>query len=476
MVHRRLACLLALGLIALAPAVRGARAAPLPPPTGRIDRMVVDLSGRLGPALEGRRVPALRLLLQVRLPPGRYATGLARLARVAAGLLETRISALGFRQVQLASPLASERSLLARAVRERFDLALRVELLEAGGLLHLRGRLYQARRVLWARLRGATPRLISSLHTSSPVSSEIAAYLSRPARPETISCTGSWTPLGDQPYWGVALGDVDGDGRVELVLLSETRIWVRRWSPVYRRFDTVARSSLAGPPAAVRTRFPLASLALLDLDGDRRLDVLARTSRLSSGAAYTLRAGRLQVLRRLDGYPVGGLRIATRLHTVVLLPAAGRAELQGRSLTLSPPLRTRILLPRRLHRVHLARSRRSKGWWIGAVDAASHLSIFSLPRGRRIATVSPVGAAFALGDLTGDGTLEAVTTEPSRFGARDALTLRRLPSGRPICRVKDFPGSVTAVAVGDVRLDGRAYGVAAIWNPETRKSHLLIVR
>ena len=66
--------ILVMGLCVVLPA-RPARSAPA---SGSLDRLATDFAGKLGPALEGRRVPHIALLLQVRQPPGIFRTGRPR--------------------------------------------------------------------------------------------------------------------------------------------------------------------------------------------------------------------------------------------------------------------------------------------------------------------------------------------------------------------------------------------------------------
>lgn len=493
----------------LAPA--HARAGGLPPPAGRLDRLAVDFAGRLGPALEGRRIPSLSVLAQLRLPPGHYSTGLHRLVRVATGLVATRLRALRFRKVTFAPAHMPAATVRRKGRTGGYALTLLMTLREAGGRLHLRGELWSSQLSLWGRLKGRQGRLLTHLHTSTPLDAELRSYLRRPTRPATVSCSGRWTPMGKQPLWGAALGDVDGDGRTELVLLERAHVRVLRWSTVYRRFDPVARVALGGARAATSPRFPLASLALADLDGDRRQDILARSSARAVGSIISFRGGAFTVRRQVDGYPVGAPRLRGRRRLAVLFPLSGRAELKGRSLTFQPAYSLPFKLPSVVHGVRFATTRsgvapgraasrspspsgspakarasargsarrrapRPPRPLVAVLDRRGRLAIRRVADGRLIHRVEGAGAAFALGDLTGDGRPEVITTDVKRFGSSDALVVRRLGTATPLCQVAGFEGSVTALATGDVRLDGRPRVVATVWNERKQRSYLLVVR
>lgn len=439
----------------------------------------MDFAGRLGPALEGRRIPGLTLLVQVRLPPGLYSVGLQRLAGITRQLLATRLRALQFRKVTFAAALDDEARVLARARAHGYPLTLLTTLSESGGRLHLSGRLWDTKVSLWGRLKGRGGRLLTHLHVSAPLDAELRSYLMRPSSPKAFACLGTWTPLGTEAVWGAALGDVDGDGRTELVLLLRDRLVIQRWSTVYRRFDAVATVKLSGAAAAVRPRHALASLALADLDGDRRLDILVRSWARAEGHVVTYKGGRFTEQRRVDGYPVGALRLAGRVRLVTILPLAGRAEWNGRSLSFQPAFRARFRLPAVVHALGFGQVRRPRTKpidLVGSVDRKGRLTVQRVGDGRVLQRVARSGVAFALEDLTDDGRPEVITTTARRFGSRDGIVVRKLGGKAAVCRVAGFAGSVTALSAGDVYLDGRARIVAAVWNEEKRRSYLLVVR
>lgn len=451
----------------------------LPPPQGEVDRLAVDLAGRLGPALEGRRIPGISLLVQVRQPPGIFSTGHQRLVEVIEPLVRSRLGALGFRRLSALPPQLPESPALARGVRERFELTLLVELVEVQGHLHLRGRLFDTDVTLWGRLKGARSRMLTHLHVSAPLSGELRSYLHPMAPASALQCAGAWTDLGTVPFWAAALGDVDGDGRSELVLLGGNTLWVQRWSTVYGRFDTLQRMALAGPQARVRPRFPLASLVLTDLDGDRRLDILARTSERDSATTVSFRGGRFVEGRRLDGYPVGVTQVAGKSRVALAVPLVGRAEWNGRAVTLWPPARWRPSLPPVIHGMRVLPGPMVAGKasdLVATVDREARLRVARVSDGGLLHQADQVGAVLALGDLTGNGQPEVVTTTAQQFGTGDALSIHAMGRRAPLCMVKGFEGSVTALAVGDIRTDGTPRVVAVVWNERLGRSHLLVVR
>ncbi len=160
-------------------------------------------------------------------------------------------------------------------------------------------------------------------------------------------------------------------------------------------------------------------------------------------------------------------------------PLTGRAEYSGRGLGWKPRVRVRMLMPRVFHNFKLAPLgplRPKSGYVYGVVDSASKLTLRRLPGGQLQQRLNGVGRAFALGDLDGDGRPEVVTTTVRSFGSSDAISVRRLGKGARLCRVAGFEGSVTAIAVGNVYLDGSARVASVVWNARRRRSYLLVTR
>jgi MarR-like DNA-binding transcriptional regulator SgrR of sgrS sRNA len=373
--------------------MRAATGAPLPPASGSLDRLALDFAGKLGPALEGRRVPTLRILIQLRQPPGAFSTGQQQLAR----------------------------------------LTLLVQMVISGGRLHLRARLYDTDVTIWGRLKQRRARLLTHLAVSRRVDAAIRSYLGRPAGKTTLTCTGKWRLLGKHVYWGVALGDVDGDARTELVLLRKDAVEIRRWNKVYQRFDLVATVPFTGPLASVRPRFIMGSVTVGDLDGDRKADILARISERRTAVQISYQGGRFSIRRHFGGYPLAIARLGGKTSVAIGYPLTGRAEYSGRGLGWKPRVRARMLMPMVFHNFKVApwRTPRSKSGYVYAVvDSGSKLTLRRLPGGRLLQRLNGVGRAFAVGDLDGDGRPEVVTTTVRSFGSSDAISVRRLGKRR----------------------------------------------
>jgi hypothetical protein len=459
--------------------VRSADGAPLPPASGGLDRLALDFVGKVGPALEGRRVTTLRIGFQMRQPPGVFSTGQQQLVRVLSGLVATRLRGLKFRQLKILPSHLDSGTALARGLGGRCALTLLAQVVVTGGRLHLRARLFDTDVTLWGRLKKRRARLLTHLAVSRRVDAAIRSYLGRPAGKTTLTCTGKWRLLGKQAFWGVALGDVDGDARTELILLGAGAVEIRRWNKVYKRFDHVATVPFTSPLASVRPRFIMGSVIVGARDGNREADILARISERRMAVQIRYKGGRFSIRRRFGGYPMAMATMGGKKTLAIGYPLTGRAEYSGRGLGWKPRVRARMIMPRVFHNFKLATygsGGRKSGYVYGVVDSRSKLTLRRLPGGQLLQRLNGVGRAFALGDLDGDGRPEVVTSTVRSFGSSDAISVRRLGKRARLCRVAGFEGSVTAMAVGDVYLDGRARVASVVWNARRRRSYLLVTR
>lgn len=166
------------------------------------------------------------------------------------------------------------------------------------------------------------------------------------ARWEPFS-SGLPSPTAGGVYRALALGDVDGDGRVDLVttnMIDGVEVYVQTAEGGWRRASSPALSSLAGGATAV---------ALGDLDGDGHLDLVVggrRTRSESAGVFVFLGNGKAEwreVRTGLpsDGYPfvwgitVGDVNRDGALDVVVAtgFTAEPHPTRSGRASRIQPP-------------------------------------------------------------------------------------------------------------------------------------------
>jgi hypothetical protein len=350
------------------------------------------------------------------------------------------------------------------AARTRGDRCLvRVRLSLAAGLLHARGDALGTWVNFWSGARPSRPaRPAMALQVSAPADAHalslVATTLAAGSPPkDATELRLEGAVFARLPTWTAAIagGDLDGDGRAEVVALTDQGVFA--FSPQGR---LIARREPRGlPEAPARVREPVGALSVAPPG-----KVAYASGRWARGEELALDTGGVgfRVLRELSAVPAAS--IGPRLLLATARPGEN---------TLGPPAR-----------------------WVEPEGAASPLSIsrpfltasaFAGPAGAELLLVYPdgraswtrpgdgarsvevlgVGAGAALVDLDGDGQAELVASGPELRPQPDVLRALAAPKagGEPEerWRVEVPYGRVLQVAAADLDGDGAQEVLAAVW-------------
>jgi hypothetical protein len=355
-----------------------------------------------------------------------------------AELLVARLRAAGVRSAARGS------GDVAWARAAGYERLLRVDLDVSGGRLRANGNLLALSSSPWL----SDVEMRAHLYAETPLDAELRAFLPAAATP-----AGRWqargVPVGDVAVLALDIGDVDGDGRAEVVAATAAEVLVWAWDGA--RFVERRRVPFAQRLAAQR---PRADVATVTVEGGA---IVAHASPFADGVRL---AGATTTAARAYSFP--GLTAACELAPGVDWFLAG-------SCSGAAGLPERFWVAAGLR----GGARPVKA----AIDAAGTLWVQLGP-----APVTPmaplslhgVGAQLALVALD-RGELVA-TSEPVAPGEADAIVVRALQAGLPVVhRVDRLPGGVRALGAGDVDGDGRAEIVAAVRDDVARRTELWIV-
>ncbi|TSC23684.1 VCBS repeat-containing protein [Corallococcus sp. Z5C101001] len=294
---------------------------------------------------------------------------------------------------------------------------------------------------------------VLALASVAPQGTGVTGTGPQPRRP--VRLLGAVFARLEAPLGALASGDLDGDGRDEVAVLTEHEVVVFAADG-----RVLARRELEGAPSAAVTREPFGALAVLA--GPPRL--AAWSTRLARGEVLVLdRAkGVLRPSGTLDAAPLGSAeRGAFVPGQTVFAPELRLAD--GRGLTVPAPFGTASFAPPRMLFVH----------------ADGTAALYARPTSAP-ARLSGLGAGSALADLDGDGVPELLTTSPQLQPAPDTLRVLSLTPDAPMAHEPLWQGALPSgralfVVTADLDGDKRREVIVGSWKPDGT-SELFLLR
>ncbi|SET64173.1 FG-GAP repeat domain-containing protein [Stigmatella erecta] len=377
-------------------------------------------------------------------------------------LLASRLAALELGPMVLEAPSPEEAEALARDQGARALVRLTLSLQE--GALHARGDVLGTWANFWSGRTPTRPASPAAALTRS-VEADAGTLALLSVVPPPSSGSGSVMPLApvsgsrqvrlmgavlvqlEQPPAALAAGDLDGDGRDEVAVLTHRAVSVYAGDG-----RLLARRELEGIPlSSTPPREPFGVVA-----------VLPQPPRLAAWSAHFAH-GEVLVLDRAQGAlrPIGPLDTAP-------LGANERASFTPGRTTFAPEVR-----------VGEGQLLSVPAPFVSASLAASQLLFVHPDGGGSLyprATTPPIrmqglGAGSALGDLDGDGRPELITTSPLLFPNPDFVRVHALTGDDPTAHSplwqSTLPvGRALQVVTADLDLDHRREVLVGLWLPD----------
>ncbi len=393
---------LLLSTLAAAPAPAPAPAAP--PSVARLAQLLTEEVRALKPE------PPVALHLSSASPELKRAVGTLLAASLAA-------AELGPVVLEAPSPEAAETVAREQGARSLVRLTLSV----SGGELRASGDVLGTWVNFWAGRTPSRPPApaaavvraveadagVLALAAVSPQQLMSSAPLPTLSGPRPVRLMGAALVRLEAPPTGLAAGDLDGDGKDEVAVLTERAVSVFGGDG-----QLLARRELEGLPLnPTPPREPFGMVAIVP----QPARLAAWSTRYSHGEVllFDRAKGTLRPIGPLDTAPIGAFeRAAFTPGQTTFTPEVRLGE--GRLLSVPAPFTSASVVPPRMLFVH--------------PDGSA--SLYPRPTTPPV-RIQGLGAGSALGDLDGDGTPELIATAPQLFPAPETVRVYTLTGDDP---------------------------------------------
>lgn len=327
-----------------------------------------------------------------------------------------------------------------------YELLLWLEVTEEQNHVIIRGTLYDTEHHVWREVVEPEQHVVGEVFARARVNAELRRYLGAlPRQPLAMASVA----LGARLYLSLAVADLDGDDRNELVLLSPRTVEIWRLGAAEATVVTSFRIGL--PRATTRTRDPVGTLVV----GPRRDDgsrlVALRTSDHGQGMIVRFDGAEFQLEGTIADFPI---RWENEPECTTLRP--GRNAFETAPAPCNSLGVTTIVTPFTASVAERIYRPQAPVGSLGATVLADGTVALEW-NDRQVSVIGPFGTALAVTDVDDDGRPEVLLSSDRDPWTGDELTVVRLDldgEGATREQIGRVDGSVWVAGAGDIDDDG----------------------